>query len=83
MATCSRLGLFVVFTDAAEEGTDDEDEDDNEDDGAAGQIQAGEKADLKGVWGERPLAFVAGTVDGFNPPVIGARLEPHDAVGLA
>jgi len=77
------MRLLVVFADAAEEGTDDEDKDDNEDDGAAGQIQAGEKADLKGVWGERPLAFVAGTVNGFDPPVIGARLEPHNAVGLA
>jgi hypothetical protein len=67
--------LFVIFADAAEEGTDDENKYNDEDDGTNGEINTGEKPYLNGVGRERPSAFVAGTIYGFDPPIIGSGFE--------
>ncbi len=73
--TGGEADLLVVFADAAEEGADDEYEDGGENQAAYDQIPGGEKADLEGIGGGCKVAFIAGTVNGFDPPVIGARLQ--------
>ena len=74
--------ILIILAKATEKSPDDEDEDEEANTAADYQVGDGEEADFEGIWRKRPLAFVPGTVDGLNPPVIGTRLKPNKAIGL-